>query len=734
MAEPRIDENGLPVYAPGDYDFVRVVDRSTGASRNALAPEVTAAARAISEALDGLVADAREDIDDIIRDLGYLSPVPYASGLSVNDIKFTVSYNGDVYAPKPELVPFTTGTWNPDQWNVIQGDINLRSDLADPTGGAGLVAFRQAGAGAVNRPVSEKLGDAVSVHDFAGVTGDGVSNDSAGLQNALNRKGTIALRSGATYFGGSGVLNISGPTHIVGNGATLKDVLIAASPGASGADVVIEGVRFTTGIASGSLPPYVFNPRNLGRVTLRNCVFDNVMAYIATNDQAARYGLVVDGCTFIANWSSFAYNTQQADCLTVFGYQGVSIRNNVFIGHNINRFLKVAVGLTSPLTPAGNPVPAMMARGVEVHGNIFLGTGAGKQLIDCYTGTVDFTFSGNYVKVSGFTAGVENKTGYAYTVPGVATSQKIINNHFEMDTVAVQMQGGWSATGWTPNAYYNLLVSGNTFMISTEDENTVGVRFFDSVIISNNQFKCVAPITSKYHIMVSSSESTVIEGNTIDGGSSQVLVSTSNANGEFFNGQPKHIVFANNVCRDYDIDAAFCARNGSAVESLIITGNSAYTTKDSAALQAAFWVRSLTARHVTVANNYARHTLAANKETVWTSFSNVDTFHESGNSWYPRMKDLANSATPSIKSVSPGSIPFGGGDWWQTGGTTAITDLLDGKIGQQVSIYAVHNCTITHGTNIKLNGSVSFAMNLYDTLTLRKVSATVWVEVSRGVN
>lgn len=208
MAEPRIDEAGLPVYAPGDYDFVRVVDASTGASRNALSPEVTAAARALTLALDGLVADAREDIDAIIRDLGYLAPVPYASGLNVNDIKFTVSYNGDVYAPKPELVPFTTGAWNPAQWNVIQGDINLRSDLSDPTGGAGLVAFRQAGAGATLRTAADKLRDVVSAHDF-GAVGDGVTDDTLAIQTAI----TYCIQNGKSLYVPGGVYIVRPHTH-----------------------------------------------------------------------------------------------------------------------------------------------------------------------------------------------------------------------------------------------------------------------------------------------------------------------------------------------------------------------------------------------------------------------------------------------------------------------------------------------------------------------------------------
>ena len=199
MANGRIDENGLPVYAPGDYDYVRVVDRSTGASRNALAPEVTAAARVLAQELGGLVQDARDDIEQIILGLGYLPPVAYAPGLAVDDIKFTVSYNGDVYAPNPDLVPFTTGAWDADQWRVIQGDVNLRSDLADPADGGELVAWRQSGTGARTRDLAAKARDQLHINDFPN-SGDGVANDSDALENALN----AAVSSGRTLRGEAG--------------------------------------------------------------------------------------------------------------------------------------------------------------------------------------------------------------------------------------------------------------------------------------------------------------------------------------------------------------------------------------------------------------------------------------------------------------------------------------------------------------------------------------------------
>lgn len=149
MANGRIDENGLPVYAPGDYDYVRVVDRSTGASRNALAPEVTAAARVLSESVENIVEIAESHALDsinkvqleasaVLAGIGYLPPTPYASGLNVDSTRFTVIRDGQVYAPAAP-VPFTTGTWNSSQWRLVQGVTS--ADLSSEYG-AGMIGFR----------------------------------------------------------------------------------------------------------------------------------------------------------------------------------------------------------------------------------------------------------------------------------------------------------------------------------------------------------------------------------------------------------------------------------------------------------------------------------------------------------------------------------------------------------------------------------------------------------------
>ena len=85
---------------------------------------------------------------------------------------------------------------------------------------------------------------------------------------------------------------------------------------------------------------------------------------------------------------------------------------------------------------------------------------------------------------------------------------------------------------------------------------------------------------------------------------------------------------------------------------------------------------------------------------------------------------LADSATPSVVGIRNAL----------TGGTTTITDLTGGAVGQEVRILSEHTITITDGTNIFLAGSANFVMASSDSLTLVQKADTNWYEVSRSVN
>ncbi len=87
-----------------------------------------------------------------------------------------------------------------------------------------------------------------------------------------------------------------------------------------------------------------------------------------------------------------------------------------------------------------------------------------------------------------------------------------------------------------------------------------------------------------------------------------------------------------------------------------------------------------------------------------------------------RLVTLDNTGTPSVKN----------GNLFETGGTTTITNLDDGKLGQIIFIKSDHTVTIQHNaTQIHLGGHMDYPMLDDDTLTLGMFDDGVWHEISR---
>lgn len=140
--------------------------------------------------------------------------------------------------------------------NTVQGAINELDvekvsivDLAntsDPSKGASLVGFQQAGTGAVARTSEEKMRDRVHVKDFGAATSATAAENLVAIQNALNAGKHIDFGSAADSYSINGTLTLASGHMLNLCGATITQT-VDQTPifDASGTDnVTIKGGRF----------------------------------------------------------------------------------------------------------------------------------------------------------------------------------------------------------------------------------------------------------------------------------------------------------------------------------------------------------------------------------------------------------------------------------------------------------------------------------------------------------
>lgn len=174
---------------------------------------------------------SRQSLQGIRNASQYVDLGPYAASLVFTSRNQVFSYLGEFYAPGPSItLPYTTTGAGAGEIATFRsvGDATLRSDLddgVDPAKGAALVGYK-------GRTVFAKLSEVVSVKDF-GAVGDGVTDDTAAIKNALAavaNGGTVNLAPGKTYLISQTIV-LTRPVNIYG-GAKENTTLLFSSSGA----------------------------------------------------------------------------------------------------------------------------------------------------------------------------------------------------------------------------------------------------------------------------------------------------------------------------------------------------------------------------------------------------------------------------------------------------------------------------------------------------------------------
>jgi hypothetical protein len=98
---------------------------------------------------------------------------------------------------------------------IVNADVNASAGIT-----AGKLSFTQAGTGASVRTVDSKLKDVVSVKDF-GAVGDGVADDTAAIQAAINSSLRIEFQKGSVYKITAPLIITAAGTYLIGNGARI---------------------------------------------------------------------------------------------------------------------------------------------------------------------------------------------------------------------------------------------------------------------------------------------------------------------------------------------------------------------------------------------------------------------------------------------------------------------------------------------------------------------------------
>jgi len=237
-----------------------------------------------------------------------------------------------------------------DSNDVLIATYDNVSTLTNTT--SALVSYTPPGTGAVTRTVQDKLRETISVKDF-GAKGDGVNDDTAEIQAAINAAATFgsASNQGATLFFPSGkylissTIDLPGAQYVslIGEGRSSviswsagasSDVMFSMDNGSDSSQVFVEKLHFTNPVDNNSLTGFEFckTPgKAVVNVTFRQNLFQNLNRGIDMNQETDQ--MLIDDNYFLTYYDG---------AIKVQGYcANIYVKNNHFRDGKSNSYAVV---------------------------------------------------------------------------------------------------------------------------------------------------------------------------------------------------------------------------------------------------------------------------------------------------------------------------------------------------------------------------------------------------------
>lgn len=616
-------------------------------------------------------------------------------------------------------------------WDNIGGsDVasDLSADLAntsDNAKGDALVGFKQSNSsgflsGAVSRTVNAKLQESVSVKDF-GAVGDGVTDDTAALQTAINTacssslqlvwpKGTYLISSSLVARSNTNWKGEGGSYSVIKNNGTVR--FMVNDDDTNMTDVTIDGLGFDyngyNALNFGTA--MTFNGLSHTRFRIvNNRVFDS--NYPGDGVILQRQGLFVgpNQDVWVLN-NDFSHG---ARIKVGRGGHNVFIQSNKLFYIDDNAITMAMEGTTS--APNGDFV-----RNVHIEDNII----------------VNPTGNGIFLGVDG-----ESENDPAMFLRNVIVSRNIVylDTPYTDDLVSARFMQFIAPSGGVSD----VLITDNVFVMTTNTPSTPRecIRFnspaapvgsFDRVSVTQNKFR--TPYKTSVGVYVGISHSTndlVISNNEFDGVAEAIwMVNAPTHTRPSITGN-----VIRNAARGLRVDGNPTVTNGRFSNNRVVapdagiffasTNSMEWTVQDNQIVNSvadAIEIRSAGTKNFYLIENDVRG--CATGPIRLTSGATLS-------STSARYDNLGDNAILDVPSAATITIPFA--RVVTVSGTTNITNITStGFAGHIVTLIFGGVLTVSDGTgNLVLAGNFTTTAN--DTLTLA-CSGNLWFEVARSVN